>query len=300
MPTLRLESPTDSLDLGGIIGSGYGTAALDGVNGVGFPNVSVQWVEGAGDGAVWRGERVLARDVDVPILINAPDRATLRATTSRLARMLAGPMTFRFTEDDGTSWTLDVRRNGGGQMVLGTDTNRNVTQASTVLSLRTNRDPFWTSSVVQRVTVNSLSGRGLLSYDADGPGPGARGGSSLSFLRVSSSQTLGAFQMTNDGDAPAYPKWTVTGPGQNFTATSATGETFQLWSILTAGQSVVIDTKAGTVIDNTGTSRYFELAPAPRLWKVPPGTTTANIALTGSTSATSVTVEWSPRRWTVV
>jgi hypothetical protein len=299
MPKLTLESATDTLDLDGVFGTGYGVVALDGVNGVGLPAVTAQWIEGAGDGAVWRGERVLPRDVDLPLYIAAPDRHTLRATTTRLARMLAGPMTFRFTEDDGTSWTLDVRRSGGGQMVLGTDTNRSVTEASTVVSLRAG-DPFWTSSVVQRVTVAAVTGRGLLSYDDDGSGPHARGGSSLSFLRVSASQTLGDFTMSNDGDAPAYPTWTITGPGSNLVVTSSTGEAFAWNGTLTGTDTLTIDTRQATVTDQTGASRYSNLGPAPRLWRVQPGVTTAHVALTGSTSATTIVVEWQPRRWTVV
>lgn len=299
MPNLRLESATDAFDLDGVFGSGLGVVALDGVNGVGLPSVSVQWIEGAGDGAVWRGERVLARDVDLPLAIVAPDRATLRATTTRLARMLAGPMVLRFTEDDGTSWTLAVRRQGGGQMVLGTDTNRAVTEAATVVSLRAG-DPFWTSSVTQRAILTALSGRGLLSYDPDGPGPTARGGSSLSFLRVSASQTLGDFTMANDGDAAAWPTWTITGPGSNLVVTSSTGEAFAWNGTLTATDTLTIDTRHGTVTDQTGASRYTSLGPAPRLWKVQPGVTTAHVALTGSTSATVIAVEWQPRRWTVV
>lgn len=299
MPKLRLESSTDAFDLDGVFGSGYGVVALDGVNGVGLPTVNTQWIEGAGDGAVWRGERVLARDVDLPLYIVAADRSTLRATTTRLARMLAGPMTFRFTEDDGTSWTLDVRRNGGGQMVLGTDTNRAVTEATTVVSLRAG-DPFWTSSVVQRALISAVTGRGLLSYDPDGTGPLARGGSSLSFLRVSASQTIGNFTMSNDGDAPAYPKWTITGPGSNLVITSSTGESFAWNGTLATTDTLIVDTRAATVVDQTGASRYASLGPAPRLWRVQPGSTTANVAMTGSTSATTIVVEWQPRRWTVV
>jgi hypothetical protein len=299
MPKLRLESSTDAFDLDGIFGNGLGVVALDGVNGVGLPSVSAQWIEGAGDGAVWRGERVLPRDIDLPLYIAAPDRATLRATTARLAQMLAGPMTLRFVEDDGTSWTLAVRRTGGGQMVLGTDTNRAVTEASTVISLRAG-DPFWTSSTVQRASVTALIGRGLLSYDPDGSGPTARGGSSLSFLRVSASQTLGAFTMANDGDAPAYPKWTVTGPGSNLVVTSSTGESFAWNGTLGTTDTLTIDTRQATVTDQTGASRYASLGTAPRLWRVQPGVTTANVALTGSTSATTIVVEWQPRRWTVV
>src|SRR5262245_12402992 len=104
MPRFRLESTSDAFDLDGVTGSGEGVALLEGVTGAGLPPVSTQWSEGAGDGATWRGERVLARDVDLPLFIQAADRRALTAVTTRLARMLTGPMTLRFVEDDGTSW----------------------------------------------------------------------------------------------------------------------------------------------------------------------------------------------------
>jgi hypothetical protein len=295
MARLRLESATDSFDLDGVMGSGFGVVALEGVSGVGLPVVSTQWVEGAGNGATYRGERVLPRDVDLPLLVSTSDRATMRATMTRLARMLAGPMTFRFIDNDDTSWTLAVRRAGGGQMVLGSDTDRTLTIANTVVTLRAG-DPFWTAGEAQKAVVSGISGRGLIK-DPDGAGAGK---GSLSFLRVSSSQTLGQFTMINDGDAPAYPVWTVTGPGNTLVVTSSTGESFTWNGTLTASDTLIIDTARATVTKN-GVSSYALLGPAPRLWKVPPGTTTAVVALNATDTATSrITAEWRPRRWTVI
>src|SRR4051812_36029632 len=116
MPRLRLEAADggDTFDLDGITGSGYGVSALWGAGGFGLPDVDSQWSEGAGDGAQFQGSRALARDVDLPLLISVQNRTAMRTTTARLARMLAAPMVLRFVEDDGTSWTLNVRRVGGG------------------------------------------------------------------------------------------------------------------------------------------------------------------------------------------
>lgn len=279
---LQLESTTDILDLGT-----RALAALMGVTGAGLPPVATQWFEGAGDGASYRGERVLARDIDLPISATTADRAEMRALTSRISKMLSGPMVLRFVEDDGSSWTLDVRRVGGGNLALGLDTDAE-TWLSTVVTLRAG-DPFWTSSETTRHETIASSGRGLLF-----------GATSLSALRVSPSQTLGEVVMENLGDAYAYPVWTIHGPGQNFTATSATGESFQLWSILAAGDTITIDTRRATVTDQLGISRYFELAPAPQLWRIPPGITTADVSMTNTTSASRIVAEWRARRWTVV
>jgi phage-related protein len=296
MARLRLESTTDSFDLDGIMDSGTGVVALEGVSGVGLPTVSTQWVEGAGNGATYRGERVLPRDIDLPLLIATPDRAAMRDTMTRLARMLAGPMTFRFIDHDDTSWTLDVRRAGGGQMVLGSDTDRDLRLASTVVTLRAG-DPFWTSGTAQRATVAGIRGRGLIK-DPDGTGSAK---ATLSALRVSSSQTLGEFTMRNEGDAEARPVWTVNGPGEGLVVTSSTGESFAWNGTLSASDTLVIDTARATVILNGTTSVYRQLGPAPRLWKVPPGTTTARVEFTNTDSATSrIVAEWRPRRWTVI
>lgn len=291
MPRVQLESTTDAFDLGT-----RATSALIGVSGAGLPPVHTQWNEGAGDGAVWRGTRVRPRDLDLPILLQAASRTDLRALTTRLARMLSGPMTLRFVEDDGTSWTLDVRWVGGGDVVLGADTDAN-TYVSTVVTLRAG-DPFWTSSQVSRQVVTAVSGRGLLGPDPDDDGPLK---SSLVHLRVSASQTLGAFTMVNPGDAPAYPVWTIDGPGENLVVESSTGESFTWLGTLEEGEQLIVDTRAATVIDGTGTSRYSELGPAPRLWRVPPGTTTANVSFDNTDSGhTRIVAEWRARRWMVV
>lgn len=288
MPRLRLESADgDAFDLDGIVGSGQGIAALSGVTGMGLPPISTQWAEGAGDGAQYRGERALPRDIDLPLYVQAPTRPELRAIVSRLAHMLAGPLTLRFVEDNGESWTLGVRRVGGGNVTLGPDSEAS-NWLSTVLTLRAG-DPYWTASEVTRREVVASAGRGLML-----------GTASLARMRLAASQTLGSILFENPGDAPAYPVWTITGPGSNLVATSASGESFTWMGSLTAGQWLTIDTRTASVRDHTGVSRYAQLGPAPKLWRVPPGITTANVALNDTTAASRIAVEWQARRWTVV
>lgn len=61
--------------------------------------------------------------------------------------------------------------------------------------------------------------------------------------------------VTNAGNAPAFPVFTITGPGTDFTVTNATtGETFTIATTLTASQSIVIDTWLKTVTRNDGSS----------------------------------------------
>lgn len=61
--------------------------------------------------------------------------------------------------------------------------------------------------------------------------------------------------VTNAGNAPAYPVFTITGPGTDFNViNSTTGEEFTLSTTLTGSQSVVIDTWLKTVTRSDGSS----------------------------------------------
>ncbi|MCG8926655.1 phage tail domain-containing protein [Lentzea sp. CC55] len=264
MPRLQLESATDTFDLDDVLKKGRGVQALSGATGLGLPPVSVQWLSGAGDGARYRGRRVLPRDIDLPLLIQASGRDDLQRTLSRLAIMLAGPCTLRFVEDDGTSWTTEVVRVGGGDYVFGADTTGE-DDLLLILTLRAG-DPFFTGSVPTRKVVGEQTGvRGLLP--------------NLAKMPVVSSQAIGQIQLENLGNADAFPTWEVTGPGRDFEAVSPGGERLHWRGTLAAGERLIIDTQRGTVVDHNGANRYAELAAAPRFWAIPPGLSSATAAL---------------------
>jgi hypothetical protein len=285
MPRLQLEGAGDVLNLDDIAQLGTGVQATTGATGLGLPDVSVQWLEGAGDGAMYRGTRVRPRDIDLPLFLSASDRAGLQRLLSRLAVMLAGECVLRLVEDDGTDWSAKVHRVGGGDYVYGTDTTGDTT-LRTVITFRAG-DPFFTYSRASRKRIaNTGAGRGLLT--------------GLSRMRVSSSQAIGTILLENLGDAHAYPVWDVAGPGRDFKAISVTGEGFHWTGALAAGQSLRVDTQRGTVIDHTGANRYRQLAPAPRLWRIPPGTTLATASMEDVTAASSITCSWRPRKWMVI
>jgi hypothetical protein len=282
---LQLESATDALNLDDILHRGTGVQVLTGVAGLGLPDVSVQWLEGAGDGATYRGRRVLPRDIDLPLYLQATDREALKMLLSRLSMLLAEECTLRLIEADGTDWSTKVHRVGGGSYVYGQDTIGE-TDFQTVITLRAG-DPFFTYSrpSSQRIS-NSGAGRGLLT--------------GLAQLRVASSQAIGTILLENLGDASAYPTWDVVGPGRDFRAVSVTGERFHWTGSLTADQTLRIDTQRGTVTDGHGASRYADLAAAPRLWTIPPGTTQAVASLEDVDGRSSITCSWRPRKWMVI
>ncbi|MEV4642776.1 phage tail family protein [Actinoplanes sp. NPDC049548] len=284
---LLLVNSTDTINLNDVLNFGTGAQAVSGATGLGFPEVAAQWIEGAGDGAIYRGSRLRSRNIDLPLHLVAADRPRLKELVARLELMLtAGECTLRWVEDDGTYWSTPVAWQGGGGWTYGVDTigERDL---STVVTLRAG-SPYWTYSVSSSERIqNTGSGRGLLN-------------GSLSRLRISASQAIGSIRLVNLGTAPAYPVWTVVGPGTNFIARSPTGQTLRWTGTIAAGGSITLDCRKGTAIDVAGTNVYGQLATAPKFWAIPPGTSVVTASLESTTTASSITCSWQPRRRVVI
>ncbi|MEU6056988.1 phage tail family protein [Streptomyces sp. NPDC047097] len=284
MPKLLLSNGADTLDLNEIADKGLGYQAKRGATGFGLPPVAVQWLEGAGDGAAYRRRRVLPRDIDLPLEIWARSRADLQARLSRMAIMLAGRCTLVLQDDDGTRWQTDVYRTGGGDFAYGVETTGE-REFETIVTFRA-PDPYWTSSTVETRQITGAATKPFLT--------------GLSKLTVAASQAIGEIQLNNSGDAEAYPVWKVHGPGHTFTAVSPSGERLRWTGRLDSGQVLTVDTKRGTVTDQAGANRYNLLAPAPRLWTVEPGLSTAEASLLDVAKGSRIVCSWQPRKWMVV
>jgi len=284
MPGLILSNSTDVLDLDSVMKTGSGVQVTSGVTGFGMPPVSLQWLEGVGDGATLRGRRVPARDIDLPLLVQGSDRDELKLLMRRLSLMLSGPCTLSFVEEGGEAWSTSVVRVGGGDYTYGKDTvgDRDL---FTVVTMRAG-DPFFTSNVTNSAVIRKFTGRGLLPK--------------LVNLKLTSDQAFGSVVLDNTGTTGAYPVWTVQGPGNNFQAISPSGETLVWTGTLQTGETLTFDFKRGTVVDQTGANRYAELAPAPRFWQIPPGAGTCTASMDNTTVDTTITLTWNPRAWVVI
>jgi hypothetical protein len=270
MPSLVLGGGGDSFDLDNVYKTGRGVQVLSGVTGLGLPPVSAQWAEGAGNGAKHRGERVLTRDIDLPLLIQGTDRDDLKGLVARFARMMRGEMTLSFREDGEPNWNLQVRRVGGGEFVYGADTNgeRDLTL---VLTLRAGDPYFVCSTPTNSVVVGPTLSTGM------------------------------NMQYENEGEGASHCLWTITGPGHNFKAYNPmNGEVLDWRGNLSQGETLYIDTATGTVIDNQSRNRFAELHTAPRLWKVPPHNASGTVVLEGAGATSSVTCTYRKRKWMVV
>lgn len=304
---LILENDTDSLDLNSVYETGTGVQATSGATGFGLPQVNVRWMDGVADGSVYRGRRVLSRDIDLPLYVVGTDRQDLKVWLDRLALMLNGKCTLRLLDGNyGPTWITDVYRVGGGDYVYGADTVGE-TEFRTVVTFRA-PDPYWTASS----TFAPLGGETFTMF-AEETAPADDGsitetaGSDLSgllpnltALHLAHEKSITEMTATNPGNAPAYPLWTVTGPADTFEATLSSGETIRWEGTLGDGEQLFIDTKTGLVTDGDGTNRYSELAAGPHLWLLPPGVTTFTAALTGTNIMSKIDLKFVPRRLLVI
>lgn len=242
MLTLSLENDSKSIDLNELTAHEEGVQAVAGLTGLGLPSLTVQWVDGAGDGSSFRGQRVMPRDIDLPLEYRTKSRAALKAKARDLALMLAGPCRLRIHDNEETfDWIAEVRRVGGGDFIYGTETDGQ-SFLSVVLTLRAGT-PYW----IQDRTI-SVSTPGTGSLPA-------------------------TLKVTNPGTAPTTPKWILTGPGISWRLVSPAGEELRYDGYVPDGATRIIDTEECTVVDQTGANRYGDLGPSPRFFSLGPGDT---------------------------
>lgn len=118
-------------------------------------------------------------------------------------------------------------------------------------------------------------------------------------LTLSGGAVFATPTINNDGDASAYPIWRINGPGGPVALTNlTTGATLELTTTLTAGQSIVIDTRpfVRSIVDQDGTNLYADRTPGSSLWELAPGPNQVQILLSLSSAASSVELRYR-RRW---
>jgi phage-related protein len=249
--------------------------------GFGIPPTQVRIEESAGTGGVWRNTKRGVRDVDLPITVVGSGRDEVQTKLRRLTRLLndaSGPTKINANYDSGLTLFLQAHYVGGAEGQWGE--SGGLTWAKWVLSFQA-PNPHWISQAEESFTIGSGgTGRGLLPQ--------------LSRLRVSSSQTLGIVSVNNVGDVQAFPIWTITGPVDELVITNGTIE-FSFNRAIFPGETLIVNTELGTVVDNLGQNQYSLLNPAPKLFPLQPGIT--NLAIQGKDSSpdTSIVCRYSPR-----
>lgn len=158
-------------------------------------------------------------------------------------------------------------------------------QATWTLTLQ--GDPYWTDTEPQPPVA-------FASADFTGAG------GSLPLLTI-----VGGFNsavtITNDGDAEAYPVWTVYGPCSITMTNATTGLSWSFANGVPAGDVWTVTSAPdgnSTVVDQNGNSQWSQLvAGIPRtLWTLIPGNNEVIAQLYGTTSDSGVVLQYT-RRW---
>ena len=89
--------------------------------------------------------------------------------------------------------------------------------------------------------------------------------------------------------------WTVTGPASS-ALIDVDGASWELTSPLGAGEVLTVDaTRGAQCVDVDGAPAWGRLTAGAHLAALPSGTTTVTVDITGATSATVLTVDWSEK-----
>lgn len=238
----------------------------------------------ARDGGILRGVRANVRDLVWPMFVIGTDRADILRRVRSLAADMDprdGPGELRVLQPDGTGRRISALYVSGmegdeGQAVAGLHWQK---FAITFRAL----DPAWLDMTDQQRVWTIGSANNFFP---------------ILPLHLALADVLGAVTITNPGDEQSYPVWTVTGPGTGFTLTNqTTGRSVRFKTALSSGESITLDTRPSklTVVDQAGANRWPDLAPNPDLWALRRGVNFVDLDLSGASSASSVTLTFTPR-----
>jgi hypothetical protein len=269
------------LDQDGI--SAYGLQ--ENTQGFGMGPVIGRFREGAGDGAVFDGDRVGMKPVDVGLIIRGSNRLELGANIRALRNIMRArpnkPLPrLVATWANGDVYQMPFAYESG----LEVDYKKALNHVFTTVVGLSCPDPFWVA-------------RDALEFKVENDGAGTPFLDDLSGLPTSSSTTDATLTVDNPGDVGAFVTTVVYGPTSgNVTVTiNGVGWTFET-PLDTDDVITLAASRTGiTVTDQTGTNRYPDLASAPRFPQLDDGSNTVNVTMVGATPASRVSGFFKPR-----
>lgn len=228
---------------------------------------------------------VRPRDVDVPLLVTGASAAALRLRLRDLVTAVdpdLGVGILRVDAPDGARRELNCMYRAGLEL-----DERGTAGGETwqkMVAIFHAFDPYWydTASVVS-------------TYTLGGPAP-----SFFPFfpMMLGASEVFSDATVTNDGDATAWPVWTITGPCTNLVLRNlTTGKELSLEVTLDDGETVVIDTRPDykTVTHSDGSNLYGLLGSGSSMWLLAKGSNAIRIEMTGATEDSAVQLSYRRR-----
>jgi hypothetical protein len=253
---------------------------LRGADFLGMPTIRASEIEvPLQPGSRWRQVNHGPREITLPVSIGGDKRANL----DLLARAMdptRGDGRIRVTWDDNTARELTCRYREG---LNPTVQFWQVPVWHTVIVFRA-VDPYWSDTADSTVEL----------------APGAAPGFFPFFpLRVGASEATDSATVNNDGQAAAWPVWTIIGPADSVEASNVTvGESWTLNRTVAAGETVTIDARPGakTVVSSTVGDVFSSLGDGSSLWRLEPGLNDVELVMAGATGASRMVMSWR-RRW---
>ncbi|WWV91849.1 hypothetical protein GMYAFLOJ_CDS0019 [Microbacterium phage phiMiGM15] len=286
-PTFAIVSPTgDRLELATDARSSSPFHLDDETSGLGFVGREVQLVASSSDGGRLRASRATSRSatlvVDVWGLNTEAMTDNLRRLAAAVRRIDGRPLPrLVATYADGTDYELPFVVEGGAENL-----KRKVSGGVQVVPLAVIApDPYWTA-------------RDALTFPFGASSSSVPWLPNMAEMRLSSSSAKGDLIVDNPGEIEAWPTWRLVGPTSRATITMGAVS----WSIgpLEAGEVATIDARTRTVTMADGKNAYNRLGPAPRLFPLPPGSTSLAVTMADATLVTSATCFFRPRMEVVI
>ncbi len=271
---------------------GLGWHLLQGVSGFGAPATEITAEPLAAGGEQLLHQYTAARRITLPIHIAGADHAAYVAALDLLAEAFGqtdtlGPGRLVVARPDGRRREIAAHLEGD---VDDTTYGTGYVSATTIITLWC-PDPWWSAVDAIEIRRETATGHRFL---------GVVGG--RRYPALSSGRTLGDTTATNPGTVPAYPVWTVHGPADTLTATSARlgGARFVLaFPVpLAPGEFATITTDPLNlaVTGPAGEDWTSHLDwPGAELWPLMPGTNALSFVVVGGGSGTAVVLRFKPR-----
>ncbi len=262
-------------------------AVLDGPNGLWMPPIALnEDVIPLQPGAKVRHVNVKSRPIHLPVLIQGSTPAQLEINKRTIMRWFdprRGDGRLRLTGEDGSQRELICRYAGG---LEGDESGRKggATWQNSIITLQAS-DPFWYD--VSDSTLSFVLAAAVTAFFPIFP------------VLLTASTVFASSIVNNDGQAEAWPRWVIQGPGKDPILTNnTTGKKLALSRTLTGSDSITVDARPTikTVVDQSGSNMFPNLSVQSELWPLEQGANDISVELPGADVASSVTLVWR-RRW---
>jgi hypothetical protein len=222
--------------------------------------------------------------IDLPIVVFGDSRIQVEQNLRRLSNLLRdrnGGTILRASYNSGEIWNLtDGHYVAGGETVKGEDANVMWTRIVATMQFA---NPFWVREQSESLSVGVASGDGTIIPH-------------LAELRIIGSQAIGQIEIENVGDVESYPVWIFNGPADSVEVSSQNGLSFTYDAPILLGETIIVNTELGTVVDGDGLNMYANLAVSPKLFSLPAGNSLVNVEAVGADSNTVISLNYQPRK----